>query len=186
MKQRALWVGNVEFAFYTLALLWVVYLINTIVPIVDFRQYGIRPREVHGLLGIPLCPFLHGNMAHILANSAALFWLLILALSFSRRLTCFALLIIVILGGGTVWLVGDSSTLVIGASGVIFGLIGFLLAIGPVRGEWRAAALSILVFVFYGGALIAMVKHTPGTSWLGHASGFVAGIVAAYWTRRLA
>ena len=95
-----------------------------------------------------------------------------------------AILFVVVLGGGVVWLFGSGHTNVIGASGVAFGLLGFLLGIGLFRGKWRSLLLSSVVLCFYGGILLTLLHNTPGVSWLGHASGFIVGVLSAWWTRR--
>ena len=182
-KRRTTWIANAHVALIGVGLLWAVYLANFVIP-VDLRRFGILPRELNGLRGVLFCPFLHANLAHIMANSGALFVLLALALSFSRDLAAMAILFIVVLGGGIVWLLGPAHTNVIGASGVVFGLLGFLLAAGLFRREWRALLLSAAVFFFYGGILLALLHNNPGVSWLGHASGFVVGVLCAWWTRR--
>jgi membrane associated rhomboid family serine protease len=97
-----------------------------------------------GLPGIVLCPFLHVSLTHLIANSVALFVLLSLALTIGRVLTICALVLILLFGGGLVWLFGRAGTVHVGASGLIFGLIGFLAASGLFRLEWRALAYSIL------------------------------------------
>ena len=63
---------------------WLVYVIDIFLP-VDLRGYGIRPRNIEGLWGIVFSPFLHANYGHLIANTAALFVLLFVALAFSRR-----------------------------------------------------------------------------------------------------
>jgi len=182
-KKGTSWIENADTAFYAVASLWAVYGVNAVIP-VDLRQFGIRPRQLDGLWGVLFCPFLHADLAHIMANSSALFVLLALALSFSRDLAATAVFFVVVLGGGGVWLLGDAHTTVIGASGVVFGLLGFLLAAGLFRREWRALLLSVVVFFFYGGILLSLLHNKPGVSWLGHASGFVTGVLSAWWTRR--
>jgi membrane associated rhomboid family serine protease len=182
-KRRTSWIENADTAFYAVVVLWVVYLANFVIPL-DLRQFGIQPRELRGLRGVLVSPLLHMDLGHLAANSGALFVLLALALSFSRDLAVTAILFVVVLGGGGVWLFGTGHTNVIGASGVVFGLLGFLLGIGLFRGEWRSLLLSSVVLCFYGGILLTLLHNTPGVSWLGHASGFVVGVLSAWWTRR--
>jgi membrane associated rhomboid family serine protease len=159
-----------------------VYFLNYAVP-VDLRLFGLRPRHVNGLWGILTSPFLHGNLNHLIANTGALFVLLVAALAYSRRLALVALLIISVLGGGLVWIFGKANTIHIGASGIIFGLIGFLVFIGLFRREWRAMVLSAGVFILYGGAILSLLDNLPGISWEGHAFGFLSGCLAAWWTK---
>ncbi len=175
-------VKNFQFAFIVVALLWAIHLINIFLPI-DLRVYGLRPRYIEGLWGIVVSPFLHGNFQHLIANTGALFILLAVALSFSRKLTVIAILIVCIMGGGLVWIFGQSNSVHIGASGVIFGLIGYLMFIGIFRREWKALIISLVIFLFYGGALFSLLMYIPGVSWTGHIFGFLSGILAAWCLR---
>ena len=67
----------------------------------------------------------------------------------------------------------------IGASGVIFGYFGFLLARGYFERSFVAIALSVLVTFLYGGLIFGVLPGQPGISWEGHLFGFVGGILAA-------
>jgi len=174
---------NFRFALAAVAIIWAIHLLNGFLPI-DLRSFGLRPRSIDGLWGILTAPFLHANLPHLIANTGALFVLLIVSLSYNRRLTFSALWIIILLGGGLVWLAGSTNSIHIGASGVIFGLIGFLMFIGIFRGEWGALVLSIVIFFLYGGALLSLLAVVPGVSWTGHLFGFLSGVLAARWTRR--
>ena len=173
---------NLETALMAVAILWVVYFLNMALPF-DLRSFGIRPRNLQGLWGIGVAPLLHGNLDHLIANSGALFVLLIVALSFSRKLTFSAIAIIILIGGSLVWLLGLGNTIHIGASGIIFGLIGFLMFIGVFRREWVALIVSIAVCLLYGGALLSLLQVRPGISWSSHCFGFLSGVMAAWWTK---
>ena len=105
----------------------------------------------------------------LLAGSQARSWLVVLE--------------IVLLGGGLLWLCGRQADH-IGASGLVFGLIVFLILSGLL--ERRPAPLLIAVFVgfLYGGTLLAGVVPQQGISWDGHLCGMVAGGVVAWsWAR---
>ena len=173
---------NLQTALAVVAILWLVYFINFILP-VDLRFYGLRPRQLDGLTGIIFTPFLHVDLRHLIANSGVLFVLLTVSLSFSRKLTFRALWIIISVGGGLVWLSGKEGTIHIGASGVIFGLIGFLMCLGLFRRDWKALIISLAILLLYGGALQSLFIYVPGISWTGHLFGFISGVLAAWWTR---
>ena len=81
------------------------------------------------------------------------------------------------------WLSGKSNTIHIGASGIIFGLIGFMMFIGVFRREWIALIVSLAIFFCYGGLLLSLLVHQPGISWEGHFFGFLTGVMAAWWTK---
>jgi membrane associated rhomboid family serine protease len=173
---------NIQTAFAAVAILWLVFFINIALPL-DLRLYGLRPRQLNSLAGIILTPFLHVDLRHLIANSGILFILLTVSLSFSRKLTFKALWIIILLGGGLVWSVGKAGTIHIGASGVIFGLIGFLICLGIFRRDWKALIISVAIFFLYGGALQSLFIYMPGVSWTGHLFGFLSGVLAAWWLR---
>lgn len=174
-------VQNFQIALVVVGILWAVHLLNFIVPI-DFRRFGIIPRNPVGLIGIAASPFLHGSFQHLSANSGTLLFLLAASLSFSRKQTLLAIPVIMVAGGGAVWLFG-SYNIHIGASGVIFGLLGFLLFIGIFQRSWKALIFSIVIFIAYGGVLISLLRFVPGVSWSGHFFGFLSGVLAAWFLR---
>ena len=173
---------NIQFAVAAIAILWLVYFLNLILPI-DLRIYGIMPRHLDGLWGIPAAPFLHVDFQHLSANSGALFVLLAVSLTYSRAQTLKAILVIILLGGAMVWLFAKAGTIHVGASGVIFGLIGYLMFLGLFRRNWQAVLMSVVVTLLYGGALYSLLIYVPGISWSGHLFGFLSGVVAAWWVK---
>ncbi len=174
---------NLRTAFAAVAILWLVYFLNLIL-VIDLRLYGIAPRDIDGLTGILAAPFLHVDIQHLIANSGVLFILLAVSLSYSRAQTLKAVMIMILLGGGLVWLFGMAGTIHIGASGIIFGLIGYLICLGLFRRNWKAVMISVAIFLLYGGALYSLLIFVPGISWSGHLFGFISGIVAAWWGRK--
>ncbi len=179
-------VKNIKTAAAFVAVLWLVHIINIILFYgtgFDLRNAGLKPHRIEWLWGIIWAPFLHANFYHLFANSSALLVLFSVALSFSRKLAFVAVFITWIMGGGLVWFFGRTGTTHIGASGIIFGLIGFLVFIGIFRREWKALAVSIIIFFFYGGAVSSLLVHVPGVSWSGHFFGFLSGVTAAWLTR---
>ncbi len=151
----------------------------------DFA-YGLRPRDWEGSFGILTAPFLHAGWGHLAANSLALMLLLWAALGFSRRLTWAACIISSLTAGILTWLIAPSGTIHIGASGVIFGLVGFLLVNGVVRRGWMPLVIGVGVFLLYGGALSGMVPGMadPGVSWQMHLGGFLGGVIASWNLRK--
>ena len=174
---------NLRFALIIVAILWSIYLLNRVLPI-DLRYLGLIPRSQDRLWGILTYPFLHANFRHLAANTAALFPLLLVSLSYSRRLTHSALMIIYLLTGSLVWLFGQGNAIHIGVSGIIFGLIGFLMFLGIFRREWTALGISIVIGFIYGGALFTLFAYIPGISWSSHFFGFFSGVLAAWWMKK--
>ena len=161
-----------------IATIWGVFLLECVVPF-DLLSFGVTPRTLHGLVGIPAMPFLHANLQHIASNTLPLFVLLIL-LAGSKARSWEVVTEIVLLGGILLWLCGRTATHV-GASGLIFGLIAFLIVSGWLERRFVPLVVSLVVTFVYGGILRGVIPRI-GThiSWDGHLLGAVAGGVIAY------
>lgn len=171
-------IKKVKVALGIVGFLWVIYFINFILPL-DLRTLGIHLRSLHGLVGILCAPFIHANFFHLAVNSLTLTVLLWIALTYDEFLAVQAILIIILVAGMGTWLFGSGNSVHIGASSVIYGLIGFLLLLGFYRREWTAALASITVFLLYGSLLFSLVIVLPGVSWSAHFFGFIGGVLAA-------
>jgi membrane associated rhomboid family serine protease len=112
--------------FALIAAMWVVRAVSAIVP-GHFLSAGIVPRDVTSLAGIVTAPFVHISFRHLIANSIPLFVLGTLVLF--RGLTEFAVVVqlSVLLGGAGTWLFGTPGSQHVGASGIVLGLMGYLL-----------------------------------------------------------
>src|ERR1700712_4052980 len=146
---------------------------------------GIRPLETDGLTGILFAPLLHANWGHLAANTvpALVLGFLVTLAGMSRFI--WATVIIWIFGGLGSWLSGNIGapagveTNHIGASGLIFGWLTFLIVFGFfTRHAWQII-VGIVVFVIYGGILWGALPGTFGVSWQGHLCGGGAGGGAA-------
>jgi membrane associated rhomboid family serine protease len=165
--------------FFFVASLWLVAGLDAILPI-DFNRFGLRPRDVSGLIGIPLMPFLHGSWGHLLSNSVPLF--ILLTLLAGSRVNSRAILVgLIATGGVLLWLFGRSNTH-IGASGLVYGLVAFLMASGFFERRPIAMLIAIIVGFLYGMTMLWGILPTAGKgiSWDGHLFGALAGIGLAY------
>ena len=140
---------------------------------------GVIPRSLIGLRGILFAPFLHGSLAHLLANSipfAILGWLVMLR--DSRHFT-YVTVAAMIASGGLAWLIGASGSIHVGASGVIFGYLGFIIFSGWYSRSIGSILLSILAVFFWGGLIFGVLPGHPGVSWQAHLGGFLGGVYSA-------
>jgi len=162
------------------AVIWAVFFLSFVVPFDIKTLLGLTPRTLTGLAGIPASPFVHANLSHLVANTVPLFVLLILLVGSNSR--PWAIVIAVILLSGTlVWLFGRNAVHV-GASGLIFGLVGFLVVYGVMEKRLVPLIVSVIVGFLYGGTLLSGVMPRIGSqmSWDGHLSGAIAGGIVAY------
>ncbi len=184
-KKRSSWMVGGATVVAFVALLYVVEAVDQVSGS-RLEQDGIRPLEVDGLWGILWAPLLHANWAHLVANTVpALVLGFLVSLAGMARFV-YATVIVWILGGLGTWLIGNVGapygveTNHIGASGLIFGWLTFLIVFGFfTRHAWQIV-VGIVVFVVYGGVLWGALPGTFGVSWQGHLCGGIAGVVAAY------
>jgi len=143
--------------------------------------WGIHPRTTQGLWGILFAPFLHSNTEHLLANTVPLFVLGWLVMLLNAR-HFIPVTLLAMLGAGLVaWTFGATGSVHIGASGVVFGYLGFLMLAGWYARSLGAITLSVLVTVLWGGLVFGVLPGQPGISWQAHLGGFLGGVLAARW-----
>ncbi|EKQ70260.1 putative membrane protein [Leptolyngbyaceae cyanobacterium JSC-12] len=159
--------------------LWVLELVDTVLLHGQLNRLGIRPRRLSGLRGILFAPLLHGDLAHLAANTiplAVMGWLIML-----NGLNTFLLVTAVVwlISGLGAWLLGGSNTMHLGASGLVFGYFGFLLLRGYFEQSFSAIAIAVLVGLLYGSMIWGILPVHRGKSWQSHLFGFVGGGIVA-------
>ncbi|KAA3663161.1 MAG: rhomboid family intramembrane serine protease [Chloroflexi bacterium] len=164
-------------------LLWAIELVDWLIFRGSLDAFGIRPRTLTGLWGIPLAPLLHGSFQHLIANTVPFLVLGWLILS-TRKLQHFLNIstIIVLVSGLGTWIIGPSRSVHLGASGLIFGYFGFLLLVGYFERSVKSILIAIVVFFLYGSLIWGVLPIAEGVSWQAHLFGFIGGAIAAYFT----
>jgi membrane associated rhomboid family serine protease len=172
LKTQALVLGG------TLGVFWAVFVVNSLLG-GALLSLGVIPRTVGGLRGILFAPFLHGSFSHIVANSIpflALGWMVMLR---DERHLIPVTLAGMVGSGLMAWLLGAPGTVHIGASGVIFGYLGFLMLTGWYTRSFVSILLSVIVTLAWGSLVLGMLPGEPGLSWPAHVGGFLGGVLAA-------
>lgn len=154
---------------------------ETVDVVADHRldAYGVRPHQLVGLRGIVFAPFLHAGFGHLIGNTIPFAVLgVLIGLGGLRQLLTVTIIVAVISGLG-VWVFGSSGEVHIGASGVVFGYLAFLLVRGFFARSIRHILLGAVVGIMYGGLLWGVLPTAQGVSWQGHLFGVVGGVAAA-------
>ena len=180
------------------AAIWVVHIVNGLLFDGSLNRYGLTPMALPyrwlsefepsvsyaavSLRGILLSPLLHGSFSHLLSNTLPLLVLGgFVALRGARTLIGVSLFVVV-LGGLLVWLVGRPAVH-IGASGLVFGYFGYLLAQGWYERSFLSIVVAVAVLLLYGGIIFGVLPQGGFISWEGHLFGLIAGILAARMSR---
>ena len=164
------------------ALLWAVQVVNWIFGYGLNPAFGLIPRHVSGLDGVIAMPLLHGSFAHLMANTPPLLVMGGLLVATTTRGLLSVNAVVIGLGGALVWLFG-SSAIHIGASGLVFGWFGFLIARGLVDRSPITLGAALVVGVLYGSLLWGVFPGQPSVSWEAHLFGVIAGAGAAFLIR---
>lgn len=164
-----------------LGLIWCFFIANLLLPI-ELRNFGIRPRDLMGLVGIVFSPLLHSGWQHILANSLPLLVLASLLRLQGKKPFWQVTIFIVLLGGVLVWSLSGAGV-VVGASGLIFGYWAFLLTHGFMTQSLKSILIAIVVLFLYGTLFFSLFSFAPHVSWIAHAAGALAGCLAAVYLK---
>ena len=166
------------------ALLWLLEMVD-VASGHALDGFGITPRTSSELVDIVPAAFIHFGFAHVAANSVPLLVMgFLAALGGIRRFAMVCAAIIVADGLG-VWLIAPAHTNTAGASGLIFGLFGFLVISGFVERRPLGVLVGLLVAAVWGTSIVIGLAPTQsGVSWQGHLLGLAAGVAAAFAFRR--
>jgi membrane associated rhomboid family serine protease len=152
----------------------------------ELDQLGIHAREVDGVPEIFTAPFLHAGWDHLISNSLPFYVLGFLVLLSGLARWVASSLIIIIISGMTAWFLTPPHTIILGASGLIFGWLTYLLA----RGIWSRrpaqVVVAVIVLFLYGGLIWGVLPGSAGVSWQAHLGGAIGGVVAVWLLHRRA
>jgi membrane associated rhomboid family serine protease len=163
--------------------IWLVSVLGFFFPLK--HALGVEPRSLVGLTGILTSPWAHGGLAHLVSNTVPLVVLGWLAMLPKQEGFWQALLGGALGGGAAAWLLGGAHTVHIGASGLVFGLFGFIMARGFYARRLVDIAVAVPAGALYGiSMLLGLLPVYPGVSWQSHLGGAIGGVLAArYFTR---
>ena len=172
----------VTLSFAFVGILWLIQLSNWLLDLGP-GNLGVRPREWSGLLGVVVAPLMHGGFEHLLANTPPLIVLGTTMLYLYPQSSPRVLPAVYLGPGIAVWLFGRSSVH-LGASGLVYGLVGYILVAGLIRRDRRAIAASLMVCFMYGALVWGVFPIDSGVSWETHLAAAVIGIALAIALRR--
>ncbi|MFD5466522.1 rhomboid family intramembrane serine protease [Kitasatospora sp. NPDC127059] len=165
------------------AVIWSVQVLNWLDDYGLSKEFGLRTEQVGDLPEMFTMPFLHFSWGHIVDNSWPLFVLGFLAAYRGMRKFLLASLVIAVSGGLLVWLLESPNTVTAGASGMIYGYLGYVVLRGVLDRNLLDAAVGLGVAAVYWTVLIGVLPIAHGVSWLGHLGGLIGGLAAAVLLR---
>ena len=173
---------NITFILALVGSILAVFLLEFVAP-KEVLSHGLVPRTRRGLVGIATMPFLHANLAHLSGNLVSLVVLLAFMFVFHSKKLIVDVITIAFVGGLLLWLFGRPATHV-GASGLIYGLAGFMIVTGIAHRRFWEVVGAVAVAVLYGNSLLwGLLPLQPGISWDGHFAGAVGGAIVGLCSR---
>jgi len=163
-----------------IVLIWILQIANWADHYHLDGTYGILPRSLGHLGDIFTAPFLHYSWNHIEGNSGPLFVFGLLAAYRGVVKFLGVTLIVAVTSGLAVWLFQGNSQLTVGASGLIFGYFGYVLARGLIDRNLIDALAAVVMALSYAYILTVAIPGTPGVSWIGHLGGLVGGLACGW------
>ncbi|MFQ3181301.1 MAG: membrane associated rhomboid family serine protease [Polaribacter sp.] len=148
----------------------------------NFNKYGVLPRDLMGLRGVVFTHFIHSDANHVFNNSVPLFVLLLSLFYFYKNIAYKVLIFGGMLSGVLTWGIARESYH-IGASGIVYLLFSFVFFSGIIRKHYRLVALSLIIIFLYGSMIWYVLPIKDGMSWEGHLSGFLVGLLFAFFYR---
>ena len=166
------------------AVLYLVEFVDLVALHGSLNHDGIRPRTLSGLGGVIWSPFLHENWGHLAANTIPIlvFGFLVMAGGLAQFISVTVLVWLV--SGLGVWATSGSDTVTIGASGIAFGWLAFLLVRGLFNRSFGQIAVALVLLFYLGGILWGLIPGQPDISWQGHVFGAIGGVLAAFLATR--
>lgn len=164
--------------------IWMVFLMNEAYGL-NLNQWGLQPRSLRGIGGIISMPFLHGDVEHIFSNSLPLFIAHALLIHFYPIESLKIWSILFFFSGFGVWLYAEAGSNHIGASGLVYGLVAFIIASGLFKKNRKLLAAGGILIFFYGSMVWGVFPQlnfdlSARISWEGHLSGAFSGIITAW------
>ena len=164
------------------ALIWIIEVVNLFLGH-RLVSWGILPRSFTGLIGIPLAPMLHSGFWHTVSNTVPLLILGALTLAGGKRMFWETTVNVTLLSGTLVWIFARE-TYHVGASGLVFGYFGVILARAVMERSITAVAIAVVTVMAYGGLLWGILPLRSHISFESHLFGLIAGFAVIWLDRK--
>jgi len=168
---------------------WLTFFMNE-AYLLHLNNFGVRPGETEGLLGIVTMPFLHGDFTHLFSNTIPFLVSASFIFHFFKNKSWRIFIGIWLISGLGIWLLGEERTIHIGASGLVYGMVAFLMTSGFIRKNKHLTAVAFILVFMYGSMIWGLFPQYSwvkemNISWEGHLFGALSGIGIAFMYRKV-
>jgi len=151
-----------------------------------WNNYGVEPRNIAHWWSIFTMPFLHGDYQHLFSNLVPMFVLSFGVFYFFKHKSLLILVMMYLITGTLTWSIGREGNH-IGASGIVYALVFFMVTISLLKQEKTLMSFSLVVIFLYGSVVWGFFPQLfpdKNISWEGHLAGAITGIALAWFYRK--
>lgn len=163
---------------FVLIPMWVMFFLNDIVFFGLWNIFGIVPRalDIGSMIGVFASWTMHGNFSHLVGNSLTLMQILFLFGLFENN--AYRTVIKLIVASGIVtWVIGSPLSIHIGASGLCFAMLGFMIGGAVFARRWGYLLACIVMGAGYWLTIKQGLIPQQGISFAAHFGGLCAGLL---------
>ncbi len=163
---------------FVLIPMWVMFFLNDTLFFGLWNIFGIVPRtlDVGSMIGVFASWTMHGNFSHLLGNSLTLIQILFLFGLFENN--AYRTVIKLIVAAGLVtWVIGSPLSIHIGASGLCFAMLGYMIGGALFARRWGYLLACIVMGTGYWLTIKQGLIPQQGISFAAHFGGLCAGLL---------
>ena len=163
---------------FVLLPMWVMFFLNEVVFFGLWNIFGIVPRtlDVGSMIGVFASWTMHGNFSHLLGNTLTLFQILFLFGLFENNAYRTVIKLIVASGIMT-WIIASPLSIHIGASGLCFAMLGYMIGGAVFARRWGYLLACIVMGTGYWLTIKQGLIPQQGISFAAHFGGLCAGLL---------
>ena len=163
---------------FVLLPMWVMFFLNDTVFFGLWNIFGIVPRtlDIGSIIGVFASWTMHGNFSHLLGNSLTLMQILFLFGLFENNAYRTTLKLIVASGIMT-WIIASPLSIHIGASGLCFAMLGYMIGGAVFAKRWGYLLACIVMGTSYLFTIKQGLIPQQGISFAAHFGGLCAGLL---------
>nr|WP_317200514.1 rhomboid family intramembrane serine protease [uncultured Psychrobacter sp.] len=163
---------------FVLVPMWGMFFLNEVFLFGLWNIFGIVPRalDVGSMIGVFASWTMHGNFAHLLGNSITLLQILFLFGLFENNAYRTTIKLI-IASGAVTWIIGSPLSIHIGASGLCFAMLGYMIGGALFARRWGYLIACIVMGAGYWLTIKQGLMPQEGISFAAHFGGLCAGLL---------
>ena len=163
---------------FVLIPMWGMFFLNEVALFGLWNIFGIVPRalDVGSMIGVFASWTMHGNYSHLLGNTITLLQILFLFGLFEKN-AYRTILKLIVASGLVTWIIGSPSSIHIGASGLCFAMLGYMIGGAVFARRWGYLLACIVMGAGYWLTIKEGLMPQEGISFAAHFGGLCVGLL---------